>query len=187
MKYLVLGLIATSLVTLTACNDKKEAAPTVADTPMETIPEKPAEAVDFTELLGHYDHMTFALSSDNAEETAKAATGMLAALQKIEGAHFDAEQKDTYQDIAANIKENAEHIEDNIGDIAHQREHLVEISTDIYDLVQLFGISKPYYKVFCPMVKGGEGAFWLSTTKDFRNPYMGEKMLSCGSIQEELN
>lgn len=187
MKYLVLGLIATSLVTLTACNDKKEATPTVADTPTETIQEKPVEAVDFTELLGHYDHMTFALSSDNAEETAKAATGMLAALQKIEGAHFDAEHKDTYQDIAANIKENAEHIEDNVGDIAHQREHLVEISTDIYDLVQLFGISKPYYKVFCPMVKGGEGAFWLSTAKDFRNPYMGEKMLSCGSIQEELN
>ena len=40
------------------------------------------------------------------------------------------EEKKSYDDIAADVKENAEHIADNIGNIAHQREHFAILSKD---------------------------------------------------------
>ena len=36
------------------------------------------------------------------------------------------------------------------------------------------------------MSNDGKGAFWLSETKEIKNPYMGKAMLSSGSIQEEI-
>jgi hypothetical protein len=36
------------------------------------------------------------------------------------------------------------------------------------------------------MANNGKGAFWLSETKDIKNPYMGKAMLTSGSIKEEI-
>jgi hypothetical protein len=42
------------------------------------------------------------------------------------------------------------------------------------------------YKQFCPMAKNNTGAFWLSASDQIRNPYFGDKMLTCGSVEEEI-
>ena len=42
------------------------------------------------------------------------------------------------------------------------------------------------YKQFCPMAKNNKGAFWLSTSDQIRNPYFGDKMLTCGYVEEEI-
>jgi hypothetical protein len=42
------------------------------------------------------------------------------------------------------------------------------------------------YKQYCPMAKNNEGAFWLSASDQIRNPYFGDKMLNCGSVEEEI-
>ncbi len=42
------------------------------------------------------------------------------------------------------------------------------------------------YKQYCPMAKNNEGAFWLSSSSEIRNPYFGDKMLKCGSVEEEI-
>ena len=39
--------------------------------------------------------------------------------------------------------------------------------------------------VYCPMALDGQGAHWLQADKNIRNPYMGQAMLSCGTIQDE--
>jgi hypothetical protein len=36
------------------------------------------------------------------------------------------------------------------------------------------------------MAKNNEGAFWLSASDQIRNPYFGDKMLKCGSVEEEI-
>ena len=43
------------------------------------------------------------------------------------------------------------------------------------------------YKDFCPMYSDGKGATWLSETKEIKNPYLGKKMPTCGSMKEEIN
>jgi Cu(I)/Ag(I) efflux system membrane fusion protein len=36
------------------------------------------------------------------------------------------------------------------------------------------------------MANNNKGAVWLSTEKEIRNPYYGDKMMRCGEILEEL-
>ena len=60
------------------------------------------------------------------------------------------------------------------------------LSKDVYDLVKAFGGGQVLYKNFCPMYNDKKGAIWLSETKTIKNPYYGKKMLTCGSVQEEL-
>ena len=89
-----------------------------------------------------------------------------------------AAQKKTYEDVEADAREHAEHIGANGGNIAHQREHFELLSKDIYDLVKAFGGGQVLYKDFDPMFNNGKGAFWLSETKEIKNPYMGKAMLT---------
>ena len=42
------------------------------------------------------------------------------------------------------------------------------------------------YKQFCPMAFDNKGAYWLSTEKEVRNPYFGDKMLKCGVVEETI-
>jgi Cu(I)/Ag(I) efflux system membrane fusion protein len=51
----------------------------------------------------------------------------------------------------------------------------------------MFGIDNDttYYQ-YCPMANGDQGAYWFSSTKEIRNPYFGDMMLSCGETRETL-
>jgi hypothetical protein len=42
------------------------------------------------------------------------------------------------------------------------------------------------YVAHCPMALDDEGASWVSHTKEIRNPYFGDSMLTCGSVTEQL-
>ncbi|MNG29248.1 hypothetical protein D3C84_1146450 [compost metagenome] len=42
------------------------------------------------------------------------------------------------------------------------------------------------YVHYCPMAFDNKGAVWISTTKEVRNPYFGEKMLKCGEVKETI-
>ena len=37
------------------------------------------------------------------------------------------------------------------------------------------------------MANDNQGAYWLSATKEIRNPYFGKQMLNCGSTEEVFN
>jgi len=42
------------------------------------------------------------------------------------------------------------------------------------------------YVAHCPMALNDKGASWVSNSKEIRNPYFGESMLTCGSVKETL-
>ncbi len=43
----------------------------------------------------------------------------------------------------------------------------------------------PVFVQHCPMALD-EGAMWLSTSKNIRNPYYGDRMMECGEVQGEI-
>ena len=47
---------------------------------------------------------------------------------------------------------------------------------------QINGYEKPIYVQHCPMADNNSGADWLSLEKAIKNPYFGDKMLTCGSV-----
>ncbi|MBA4056540.1 MAG: efflux RND transporter periplasmic adaptor subunit, partial [Marivirga sp.] len=60
-----------------------------------------------------------------------------------------------------------------------QREAFALYSNALYKSVKKFGIGMPAYYDYCPMANNNEGAYWVSNEKEIRNPYFGEKMLTC--------
>jgi Cu(I)/Ag(I) efflux system membrane fusion protein len=72
-------------------------------------------------------------------------------------------------------------------DIDSQRKAFSTLSDNLYKAIKAFGLGgKQAYYDFCPMAFNNEGAYWLSDETQIRNPYFGDKMLACGSIQETL-
>ena len=111
---------------------------------------------------------------------------MYQTFNSINANSLTASQKKEYLDIADDAKEHAEHIGDNAGKIDHQREHFVTLSKDMDDLIQLFGTNQKLYLDFCPMADNNKGAVWISETKEIKNPYLGAKMPTCGSVKKEF-
>ena len=143
-------------------------------------------AVSIKEIVVTYLQLKNAFAEDNSKEAATLGNTLMSAFKNFNRTALTTAQKQTFEDIEDDAKEHAEHIGKNEGNIAHQREHFELLSKDIYDLVKAFGAGQVLYKDFCPMYNDGKGAFWLSETKEIKNPYFGKSMLTCGTIKEEI-
>lgn len=72
-------------------------------------------------------------------------------------------------------------------DIEVQRTAFSALSDNLYKSIKAYGLgtATAYYD-FCPMAFNDQGGYWLSDAKEIRNPYFGDKMLTCGRVAEEL-
>ena len=148
-----------------------------------TFPRVDPGIAGFTKsLIQHYLSLKNALTRSNESDAAEAAGKMAEVMKKLDKSLFTTEQKKVYDEIEADIKEHAEHISKS--EIDHQREHFATMSKDVYDLVKAFGAGMTLYHDHCPMAMNNSGAMWLSETKEIRNPYFGDKMMTCGSVEE---
>lgn len=86
---------------------------------------------------------------------------------------------------AGDIQANASAIATAI-DLDFQRMNFQSLSEVMYTELKLQGSSTPVYKQFCPMAFDNTGAHWLSTVEEIRNPYFGDKMLTCGRVDETI-
>ncbi|MDQ2658603.1 MAG: DUF3347 domain-containing protein [Bacteroidota bacterium] len=72
-------------------------------------------------------------------------------------------------------------------DIEAQRESFSTLSDNLYKSAKAFGLGgEEAFYTYCPMAFNNEGAYWLSDNKTIRNPYFGDKMLTCGQVKETL-
>lgn len=65
-----------------------------------------------------------------------------------------------------------------------QRKLFADLSDSLYKLAKVSKLQNVIYYQHCPMFNGG--ANWLSKDKAIKNPFYGDKMLTCGSTVEEL-
>jgi hypothetical protein len=139
------------------------------------------------EVIAGYLQLKNALTKDNAKDAAAAGKSIVAVLEKVDKASLPADKMKAYADLQDDLKENAEHIGDNAGKIDHQREHFEMLSKDMADLIKIFGNGgQTLYRDFCPMANDGKGATWISEVQEIKNPYMGSKMPTCGSLKETI-
>ncbi len=72
-------------------------------------------------------------------------------------------------------------------DVEAQRTSFSNLSDNLYKSIKAYGLSgSTVFYEFCPMAFNNQGAYWLSDASEIRNPYFGEKMLKCGSVEEKL-
>lgn len=121
-----------------------------------------------------YLQLKDALVSSDAKKSKDAASDILSVLEGAEAT------------TAVNgLKEDAQHIVDT-DELEHIREHFDLMSQDVYALAKAKNTGLTLYKQYCPMAFDNQGAFWLSSSEEIRNPYFGDKMLKCGKVQETI-
>ena len=189
--FLILSIAGA--VAFSSCNNSNDAAKDsssvkTADTTQSTTQTagEVKSTTPVSDIVAGYIQLKNGLANDNGNEAADGGKFVVSALAKFDKASLSADQKKAYEDVADDVKENAEHISENAGKMDHQREHFEMLSKDVYDLVKTFGAGQTLYQDFCPMYNDKKGAAWLSETKEIKNPYMGQKMTTCGSVKEEL-
>ena len=145
-----------------------------------------AQNFSIAPIVKDYLALKNALVSDNDKAAANAGKQLYTTLKNVDMKAIPANKHKQYMEIAEDAQENAEHIGDNAGKIAHQREHLASLSKDVSDLIALFGTTQKLYQDYCPMYNDGKGAVWISEAKAIKNPYYGSQMLTCGSVKKEF-
>lgn len=194
MKYFFIS-ITLLVLGITACNNntgnktterpdttKQEAVPAPGTNDVATAPS----TNKFASIYTGYIQLKNALAADDGKGAATAAGSIGNALKGIDKSGLQPAELKNYEDIESDMQEHAEHIAANATNIAHQREHFVTLSKDVYDVAKTFGAGQTLYHDFCPMYDNNKGAYWLSETKEIRNPYLGTKMPTCGELKEEL-
>lgn len=121
----------------------------------------------------HYIHLTTALINSDAAEAKTASSAIEAGMGQVSQGGATAK-------IASQITE-AKGIE-------AQRVLYSTLSDEFIPLVKKSGLSSgELYVDFCPMANKDKGGYWLSAQKEIKNPYMGDKMISCGEVKETVN
>lgn len=144
------------------------------------------QTTESTAIIDGYLQLKNALVADDGTGASKAAGKLLTAFQNFDAGRFTLAQQKEIADIVEDAVTQVEHIAENADKIDHQREHFVVLSNDLRDFINLAGTDKKLYQDFCPMANDDKGAIWLSETEKIKNPYLGSKMLSCGTVQKEF-
>lgn len=189
---IIVSLFTLAAFSFAACNNsnKSTTASSGTDTAKMTTTAQPGNGdktnTSVKGLVASYLQLKNALTKDNSNEAATAGKALADGFGKFDKSSLTTAQKKSFEDIADDAHEMSEHIGESAGKLPHQREHFDMLSKDMVDLVKLFGAGQPLFVDHCPMYNDNKGADWLSETKEIKNPYLGTKMSTCGSVKEEL-
>lgn len=133
-------------------------------------------------MLESYYQLKDALVSSDAKTAAAQATLFIKRTKGIEVKSLPAPTAKVFSKVSASMVEQATAIMLS-QDVEKQRKYFSALSDDMYDLVQSGGVSTSVvYRLYCPMKK----QHWLSKESAVKNPYYGQKMLTCGKVVEEI-
>ncbi|WP_018619809.1 DUF3347 domain-containing protein [Spirosoma luteum] len=133
-------------------------------------------AQTLTPALTAYYGVKDALVATNAAKAKTQAAALVALLNKMDNAKLPAADKKAL----ATAKTSATAISKSVN-VTAQRKQFEALSTSMITLAKATKPAKAYVQ-YCPMVN----ATWLSDSKDVKNPYYGDKMLTCGTVKETI-
>lgn len=73
-----------------------------------------------------------------------------------------------------------------VEDLEEQRNLFYQLSQRMEQFITINLETGKVYKQFCPMAFNDTGAYWFSTSEEIINPYYGDAMLHCGTIQKTI-
>lgn len=191
--FLLVGILMT--IVFAGCNNQnnetaQEDEP-VTDAVAEPIPTPVGElgaeedAGELTVLLREYMDVKEALVEDEFERVKDEAKDLLELYESLQ------ESVVTEQQLSDQQLQELRKVSSQLAqaqNIEQQRQYFATLSNQLYQLVQQENITnKTLYWQHCPMAMNNKGANWLSFDEEIQNPYMGQKMPKCGSVQETLN
>ena len=116
----------------------------------------------------------------NVQKTAKL---LVESLSEINMKLLDENEHQKWMSLQQNLKKYATGIASK-EKLRDQRNDFMLLSNNFITTIKLFGVNTKVYQQFCPMANNNNGAFWLSENEEILNPYYGDAMLHCGSVEE---
>jgi hypothetical protein len=137
-------------------------------------------------LINNYLDLKNALTDADQQKAKEAAEKVIAEAGKFDASSLPQDQKTSYETSISQLKTHSEHVV-NATNLEGQREALPQLTESVYTLTKSFGANeKDLFFQHCPMAFEGKGANWISEDQKIRNPYFGEKMMTCGENKEKL-
>lgn len=196
-------LFAASLLVLTNCSGKKESAhehdhaaaeteAPAADSSATVETSKPQFDVDKTfqqqlaAVFNSYVSLKEAFVSSDDDKVRTEAATVQGQLSKADMKLLSGAAHNDWMHYLEGLESSLKEIQGN-KDIEVQRRAFSKLSDNLYKSIKAFGLdgTTAYYE-FCPMAFNDEGAYWLSDQEKIRNPYFGDKMMTCGVVKEKL-
>lgn len=161
--------------------EQNDVVPSFADeTPNEFVAQLDEGVLSYLELKN-------ALVKTDADAASLSADIFLKSINEIDMTLLKGDAHMYWMDQLNALISHGEKIKSSI-DVEEQRNQFDFLSQAMINSIKAFGTDdKTYYVQYCPMAKGNQGADWISTEKQIRNPYFGDKMMKCGSVKLELN
>lgn len=138
-------------------------------------------------LSSSYLSLKDALVATNSIEAQKAINEVSASLAKIDMSLLKGDAHNFWMEQLGAMQTHSEKIAAS-DKIEEQRAQFDFLSQALIKSVKVFGIGEAtLYVQHCPMANGNNGADWLSAQENIKNPYFGDQMLTCGSIQTTID
>lgn len=142
---------------------------------------KPEVQMLFNPVLKTYLELKDAFVASNVELAANKSTELGLRLKEI-----PAELRPQTNNLWTALYEATTQIASSTN-LENQRKYFKNLSDKLIYLSSNFkALEDPLYVQFCPMANNNKGAFWLSGEATIKNPYYGQSMLRCGSVEEVL-
>ena len=74
----------------------------------------------------------------------------------------------------------------NTKNIDEQRKSFSAFTVVVKNMLEGKVSAGTIYYDYCPMAFNGKGAYWLANEEKIQNPYFGDEMLNCGTVEERL-
>ena len=168
-------IVAFALIAFISCKEKQTVE---INTPEEvkTAKENTADVAD----QGFIDGMTGKVWHNYLEikmALAKSDESQAKSISKDMAASFGEERME--------MKQLAQQMAD-AQDIEEVRELFAQFTEKAGPMFEDALSEGTIYKKYCPMAFNNEGAEWLSQEDYIQNPYFGDKMMKCGSVQDTI-
>ena len=134
-------------------------------------------------ILG-YIELKNSLVEDDAELAKTKAQEALKRLKNVDMKLLtDQEAHMRWMELLSTIEDHLRQI-GSTADIVKQRTAFKALSDGVVKAVATFGVADhTFFQQHCPMANDNKGADWLSLEEEILNPYYGDAMLSCGSVE----
>ena len=137
-------------------------------------------------VIDAYLNLKNGLVAADKDQTAKYSSALLDALEKVNGDVLKGDAKVFWNEKRSFLLQHAKLCKE-APSIEGKRENFIYLSEPLIKSVEAFGPGEEkLYVDYCPMANNNKGAYWLSKTKEIRNPFMGEGMLTCGEVKQEI-
>lgn len=145
----------------------------------------------FGVLLNAYFKVKDALVASDTAKASAAALELATAADSLKVNEIKGDSlgviKLTAQDYAGTISGSAKGLAGE-SNIEAKRKEFKMIADALYTLFQTVRYNEQkIYWIHCPMAFNNTGAYWINQDSTVRNPYFGEKMLTCGTVEGTLD